>query len=77
MPEKTQPPTEPAGEKKTLKAAVLGARANLLQDVTPMKQFDIYVVGVHCGKPDSSSPLCDAMPGSEHCAPMRVTRHLS
>ncbi len=57
MPEKRQPPTEPAGDKKTLKAAVLEAGANLLQDLTPMKQFDIYVVGLHCGKPDPSMQM--------------------
>lgn len=57
MPEKRHPPTEPAGDKKTLKAAVLGAGANLLQDVTPMKQFDIYVVGLHCAKPDPTMQM--------------------
>jgi hypothetical protein len=57
MPGKRQPPVEPAGEKKTLKAAVLGAGANLLQDVTPMKQFDVYMVGLHCGKPHPSTQM--------------------
>lgn len=43
---------EPAGATKTLKQALLETGAALLQDVTPVKQFDIYVVGFHCAKLD-------------------------
>lgn len=50
MTEKREPPTAPAGQTKTIKAALLEAGADLLQDTTPVRQFDIYVVGFHCGK---------------------------
>ncbi|MGB3683448.1 MAG: OBAP family protein [Rubrobacteraceae bacterium] len=56
-PEKRRPPVKPAGERKTSKAAVLGAGASLLQDVTPTKQFDVYVVGLHCGKQDPARQM--------------------
>ncbi len=48
--EKRHPPIKPAGEQKTPKAATLGVGAAVLQDVIPTKQFDVYVVGLHCGK---------------------------
>ena len=41
---------DPVGEPKTLKRALLEAGADLLQDMTPVKQFDIYVVGFHPAK---------------------------
>ncbi len=46
--------TTPAGEPKTLKRAILEAGARLLQDTTPVKQFDIYMVGFHPAKHDPS-----------------------
>ena len=49
--------TQPAGERKTIKQAVLEAGAALLQDVTPVKQFDIYVVGFHCAKQHPSMQM--------------------
>lgn len=52
MAKERTPPTTPAGERKTLKQAILEHGANLLQDVTLVKQFDIYVVGFHCAKLD-------------------------
>lgn len=52
MPEKREPAVEPAGGKKTLKQAVLQAGAELLQTNAPLKSFDIYEVGYHCGKHD-------------------------
>jgi hypothetical protein len=43
-------PTKPAGEGRSLWRATLEAGASLLQDMTPLKDFDIYVVGLHCAK---------------------------
>lgn len=40
----------PPGGKKTLKLAILEAGAKVLQDPTPLKDFDIYVVGFHCAR---------------------------
>jgi hypothetical protein len=47
-------PVEPAGEGRSLWRKTLEAGAALLQDTTPLKDFDIYVVGMHCakGEPD-------------------------
>ncbi len=56
-PEKRHPPVKAAGEQKTTKTATLGAGADLLQDVTPTKQFGIYVVGLHCGKEEPSRQM--------------------
>ena len=50
MTEPRERPHTPAGEPKTLKRAILEAGADLLQDTTPVKQFDIYVVGFHPAK---------------------------
>src|SRR3954452_13528530 len=47
---KREPPTAPAGEGRSLWRATLEAGAALLQDTTPLKDFDIYVVGLHCAK---------------------------
>lgn len=57
MVEKREIETEPAGHPTSLKAAILGAGAHLLQDTTPMKQFDIYVVGFHCAKQHPSMQM--------------------
>jgi hypothetical protein len=56
-PEKRRPPIRPAGDRKAPKSAVLGAGADLLQDVTPTKQFDVYVVGLHCGKEEPARQM--------------------
>lgn len=45
-------PREPAGEPKLIRQAILETGAALLQDTTPLKQFDIYVVGFHCARHD-------------------------
>ncbi len=52
MGEERELSTRTAGRDKSLKLAVLEAGADLLQDVTPVRQFDIYVVGFHCAKAD-------------------------
>ena len=43
-------PVRPAGAGKGAGLAVLEQGANLLQDVAPLKGFDVYVVGFHCPK---------------------------
>jgi hypothetical protein len=45
-----EPPLKPTGEGRSLWRATLEAGAALLQDTTPLKDFDIYVVGLHCAK---------------------------
>jgi len=45
-----EPPTAAAGEGRSLWRATLEAGASLLQDTTPLKDFDVYVVGLHCAK---------------------------
>jgi hypothetical protein len=40
----------PAGEGQSLWRTTLEAGAQLLQDTTPLKDFDIYVAGLHCAK---------------------------
>lgn len=45
-----QSPVRPAGEGRSLWRTALEAGASLLQDTTPLKDFDIYVVGLHCAK---------------------------
>ncbi|MFH0243760.1 OBAP family protein [Streptomyces sp. HK10] len=46
--------TAPAGQGKGAWLAVLEQGSNLLQSATPLKDFDVYVVGFHCakGEPD-------------------------
>lgn len=43
-------PVTPAGEGQSLWRTTLEAGARLLQDMTPLKDFDIYVAGLHCAK---------------------------
>jgi hypothetical protein len=43
-------PIVAAGEGRSLWRATLEAGAALLQDMTPLKDFDIYVAGLHCAK---------------------------
>src|SRR4051812_1194399 len=45
-----EPPVQPSGEGRSLWRATLEAGAALLQDMTPLKDFDIYVAGLHCAK---------------------------
>src|SRR5215211_3825551 len=48
---KTRPsPVAPAGEGKGAWMAALEKGAAVLQDTTPLKGFDVYVVGFHCAK---------------------------
>jgi hypothetical protein len=43
-------PVTPAGEGRSAWRATLEAGAALLQDTTPLKDFDIYVAGLHCAR---------------------------
>jgi Protein of unknown function (DUF1264) len=43
-------PLSPAGEGKGAWLAVLEQGAHLLQETTPLRGFDVYVVGFHCAK---------------------------
>lgn len=42
-------PQTPAGEGRSLWRQTLEAGAALLQDTTALKDFDVYVAGLHCG----------------------------
>ncbi len=57
MVEKREMPTQPAGEPKLIRQAILETGSSLLQDFTPVKQFDIYVVGFHPSKDDPSMQM--------------------
>src|SRR3954465_12726546 len=43
-------PVAPSGEGRSAWRVTLEAGAALLQDTTPLKDFDIYVAGLHCAK---------------------------
>jgi hypothetical protein len=43
-------PVRPSGEGRSLWRATLETGAALLQQALPLKDFDIYVVGLHCAK---------------------------
>jgi hypothetical protein len=43
-------PVKPSGEGRSAWRATLEAGAALLQDTAPLKDFDIYVAGLHCAK---------------------------
>lgn len=45
-------PVAPAGDDKTTWTAALEQGANVLQDVTPLKGFDVYVCGFHPARDD-------------------------
>ncbi len=49
--------TAPAGEAKTPKTRILEAGAMLLQSATPLKAFDIYLVGFHPMKDHPESQM--------------------
>jgi Protein of unknown function (DUF1264) len=55
--ENTKSGAAPAGSEKTAKTAVLETGAKTLQDTTPVKQFDIYLVGFHPMKKDPAHQM--------------------
>jgi Protein of unknown function (DUF1264) len=46
-------PVTPAGDGRSLWRRTLEAGAAVLQDMTPLKDFDIYVAGLHCARDDA------------------------
>lgn len=57
MSEKRQSPTQPAGEPKLIRQAILETGSGILQDFAPLKQFDIYVCGFHPSRDDPSMQM--------------------
>ena len=57
MSEKRESPTQPAGEPKMIRQAILETGSEMLQDFTPVKQFDIYVCGFHPARDDPSMQM--------------------
>ncbi len=49
--------TEPAGDRKMIRQAILETGSAMLQDFTPVEQFDIYVVGFHPARDDPSMQM--------------------
>lgn len=43
-------PVAPAGEGRSLWRTTLEAGAAVLQEMTPLRDFDVYVVGLHCAR---------------------------
>src|SRR4051794_25575085 len=52
-----EPPVTPAGEGRSAWRTALEAGAALLQDMTPLKDFDIYVAGLHCARHDGGMQM--------------------
>lgn len=50
-------PLRAAGEGKGTWLATLEQGADLLQDITPLKGFDVYVVGFHCAKNEPDTQM--------------------
>jgi hypothetical protein len=50
-------PVQPSGEGRSAWRATLEAGAALLQDTAPLKDFDIYVAGLHCAKHDAEMQM--------------------
>ncbi|CNE09770.1 Protein of uncharacterised function (DUF1264) [Mycobacterium tuberculosis] len=50
-------PTRPPGKGKGAWLSTLEQGANLLQEATPLKDFDVYVVGFHCAKNEPDNQM--------------------
>jgi hypothetical protein len=50
-------PTRPAGGPRSSWRKALEAGAALVQDTTPLKDFDIYVAGLHCARDDAGMQM--------------------
>jgi len=50
-------PVTPQGEGRSLWRKTLEAGAAVLQDTPPLKDFDIYVVGLHCAKHEADMQM--------------------
>ena len=61
MPNPTIPtrpsPTTPFGASRSPWRVALEAGASLLQDMTPLKDFDVYVAGLHCARHDPAMQM--------------------
>ena len=55
-------PVTAAGEGRSAWRAALKAGAAVLQDMTPLKDFDIYVVGLHCAKGEPGMQMAGSQP---------------
>src|ERR671918_1784577 len=63
-------PVAPAGEGRSAWRTALEAGAAVLQDMTPLKDFDIYVVGLHCARGEPGMQIRTA---ADLLAPVRRT----
>ena len=52
-----EPPVQPLGEGRSAWRVALEAGAALLQDTTPLKDFDVYVAGLHCARHDAGMQM--------------------
>jgi hypothetical protein len=52
-----EPPVQPLGAGRSAWRTALEAGASLLQDTTPLKDFDIYVAGLHCARHDAGMQM--------------------
>jgi hypothetical protein len=50
-------PVSPAGARKTAGLAALETGARILQDASPLKDFDVYVVGFHCARDEPAMQM--------------------
>lgn len=50
-------PVAPAGDGKSAWMTILEQGADLLQETTPLKDFDAYVVGFHCAKNEPDTQM--------------------
>jgi hypothetical protein len=50
-------PVTPAGDDRSAWRRTLEAGAAVLQDMTPLKDFDIYVAGLHCARHEPSMQM--------------------
>lgn len=48
----TKRPIDPRGEPQSIKARLLEFSSGMIQDMSPTRQFDIYVAGMHCARHD-------------------------
>lgn len=50
-------PVSPAGGRKTAGLAALETGARLLQESSPLRRFDVYVVGFHCARDEPAMQM--------------------
>ena len=57
MVNRRESPTRPAGQEKNFKISMLETGARWLQDTSPLKHFDVFMVGLHCAKHEPSMQM--------------------